>query len=115
MSIVSLCSDSIMSAGESGLLESTDLGWATTWEGKAKDGMCVEMNLFGDNRSSRVSFPNNFLWNQESIESALKAAGFGQIEWTTPLVVADGAPETDKSASFDISKTPIGVFVARRM
>jgi toxoflavin synthase len=110
VSIVSMCSDSIISAGKEGHLESNDLGWAATWEGEAHDGMCVELTLFGEARASRVSFPN-FLWTRESIEAALSSAGFGKIEWS-PFVVDKGAPESVRRSSFDINKTPMGVFVA---
>lgn len=99
VSIVSMCSDSIISAGKEGHLESNDLGWAATWEGGAHDGMCVE-----------VSFPN-FLWTRESIEAALLSAGFGKIDWS-PFVVDKGAPESIRGSSVDINKTPMGVFVA---
>ena len=110
VSIVSMLSDSIISASKDGHLESKDLGWVATWEGEAHDGMCVELTLFGEARASRVSFPN-YLWSRESIEAVLSSAGFGKIEWS-PLVVDDGAPETVRRSSVDINKTPIGVFVA---
>lgn len=116
VSIVSICSNSIMSAGMDGVLESNDLGWAATWEdsGEPHDGMLVELTLFGDKeRSSRVSFPN-YLWTKESIDAALKAAGFGQVEWRQ-MVIADDAPEYVKRATTDVEKTPMGVFVARRL
>jgi SAM-dependent methyltransferase len=112
--IVSLCSDSVMSAGIDGILESKELGWAVTWNDEPKDGMLVEFTLFGDTEgcTSRVSFPN-YLWTKETIYAALKAAGFGQVEWG-PVAVADGAPEFIKRANAEVEKTPIGIVVARR-
>ncbi|KAL7500282.1 hypothetical protein ACHAWT_011001 [Skeletonema menzelii] len=89
VSIVSMLSDSIISASKEGHLESKDLGWAATWEGEAHDGMCVELTLFGEARASRVSFPN-YLWSRESIEVALSSVGFGKVEWI-PIEVDDGA------------------------
>lgn len=112
MSIVSLCTDSLLSAGKGGLLESQELGWAEAWDGDPYDGMCVEFTLFGEGRSSRATFPN-YMWTRKSIEEALKAAGFSKVEWIA-TVVADDAPEGVQNATVDINKTPAGVFVATR-
>ena len=108
-SIVSMCTDSIMSATD-GILESSNLGWASTWEGDAHDGMVVDMTLFGEGRSSRVSFPN-VLWTQKTIKAAMKLAGFTKVVWV-PVMAGDNAPDAVKKAPQDINKTPIGVFVA---
>ena len=108
-SIVSMCTDSIMSATD-GILESSNHGWAATWEGNAHDGMVVDMTLFGEGRSSRVSFPNG-LWTPKTIEVALKLAGFTKVVWV-PVLAGDNASDAVKKASEDIHKTPIGVFVA---
>ena len=132
VSIVSLCSDSIMSSasggggGGGGVLESHELGWAATWDEEDNnnnnndkqspphDGMLVQLTLFGEGRTSRASFPN-YLWTKETIETALKATGlFGQVEWEE-MVIATDAPEFVKCAIADVAKTPVGVFVARRL
>jgi SAM-dependent methyltransferase len=122
VSIVSICSDSIMSAGidgGGGVLESHDLGWAATWENSCgdneppHDGMLVELTLFGEGRSSRASFPN-YLWTKDSIDAALKATGFGQVEWKQ-MEIANDAPDFVRRAVADVEKTPVGVFVARRL
>ena len=121
VSIVSLCSDSIMSS-TGGYTESHALGWAATWEEEYNnnnqspphDGMLVELTLFGEGRSSKASFPN-YLWTKETIETALKATGlFGQVEWEEMVIAAD-APDFVSCAIADVAQTPVGVFVARRL
>eukprot|EP00581_Thalassiosira_minuscula_P015688 CAMPEP_0183734242 /NCGR_PEP_ID=MMETSP0737-20130205/43289_1 /TAXON_ID=385413 /ORGANISM="Thalassiosira miniscula, Strain CCMP1093" /LENGTH=285 /DNA_ID=CAMNT_0025967693 /DNA_START=248 /DNA_END=1105 /DNA_ORIENTATION=+ len=112
VSIVSLCSDSIMS-NHMGLLESKTLGWVATWEGEPHDGMCVDFSLFAEDGSSRCTFPN-YVYSKETIECALRTSGFEEIEWV-PMVAGHDSPDAIKSALDDIAKTPVGVFVARRL
>jgi len=130
VSIVSFCSDSMimmMSKGNGGggVLESHELGWAATWEESEKsakqqqqqsphDGMLVELTLFGEGRSSRVSFPN-YLWTKETINEALIAAGFDTVVEWVEMVIAEDAPEFVKRMSMvEVEQTPVGVFVARK-
>ena len=132
VSIVSFCSDSMImmmsksggGGGGGGVLESHELGWAATWEESERsakqqqqsphDGMLVELTLFGEGRSSRVSFPN-YLWTKETINEALIAAGFDLVVEWVEMVIADDAPEFVTQMSIvDVEKTPVGVFVARK-
>mmetsp|Transcript_34768 Transcript_34768/g.84006 ORF Transcript_34768/g.84006 Transcript_34768/m.84006 type:complete len:292 (-) Transcript_34768:302-1177(-) len=112
VSIVSMCTDSIVSASRDGLLECEELGWAATWDGEHHDGMCVEMTLFGEARSTRVSFPN-YLWTRETIEGALKTAGFTEIGWI-PIVAGHDVPDAFRGVTDAINKTPVGIFVANK-